>query len=279
MTHRLAASASASTPATKESGLHVLAFDPGKNDFAFCFLVNNKIKRVGMFMHTMKDMREQYFMFEVRGFIRESERFMKSLGKLDYIVIERYMSRPGKGGGSVSESINVMIGLLARYCHKHGICIVPITSALWKNRFRRSFGYDTQAERYGFPVSKTSNTEPILDHEFDAIGIGQWFCECRSIGGKTKSIDMMPGFRHMVKALWKQRLEHPTNGKPRMPGRSIAGKDSVKVTKPASQRNQQQQSPKKKTRAHGKAEATKSKAAKAASNSAKTKRSRVSKKQ
>ena len=262
MTRGLAASASVSAPATKESGLHVLAFDPGKNDFAFCFLVNNKIKRVGMFMHTMKDMREQYFMFEVRGFIRESERFMKSLGKLDYIVIEKYMSRPGKGGGSVSESINVMIGLLAQ----------------WKIRFRRSFGYDTQAERYGFPVSKTSNTEPILDHEFDAIGIGQWFCECRSIGGKTKSIDMMPGFRHMVKALWKQRLEHPTNGKPRIPGRSIAGKDSAKETKPTSQRNQQQ-SPKKKTRAHGKAEATKPKAAKAASNSAKTKRSRVSKKQ
>lgn len=234
----------------KNAGLRVLAFDPGKNDFAFCFLVNNKIKRVGMFLHTMKDMREQRFMFEVRGFIRESERFMKSLGKLDYIVIERYMSRPGKGGGSVSESINVMIGLLARYCHKHDICIVPITSALWKNRFRRSFGCDTQAERYGFPVSKTSNTEPILDHEFDAVGIGQWFCECRSVGGKAKSVDMMPKFRAMIKKLWEQRLKHPTNGKPRMPGRQTA-KESVKVTKASMQK----QSPQKKTKTHGKATA------------------------
>lgn len=198
--------------------IRVLALDPGKNEFAYCFSRAGKIKNVGMFKHTLTDMREHRFMHEVKGFVQEVEKFIESLGKIDIIVVERYTSRPGKGGGSVSESINVMIGLLSRYCHRKNIAIQPIMSSQWKNRFRARDKFDTQAERYGFPVSKTKSTEPILDHEFDATGINQWYCECRPMRGvKPANRNLLESYRKQIAKLWKQRLAVPVNGKPKDP--------------------------------------------------------------
>jgi hypothetical protein len=194
-----------------------------------------------MFKHTLKDMRAHRFMHEAKGFIIESEKFMADLGRIDYIVVERYTSRPGKGGGSVSESINVMLGLLARYCHRKGIVIVPLMSAQWKNRFKKKFGKDTQAERYGFPVSKTKKTEPVLDHEADAIGIAHWFAEAGLAGMQSRSAttDLMPEFRKQFKKLWKQRVANPTNGKPRSPAKTVTTAKTTKTkatAKPASKK-------------------------------------------
>jgi hypothetical protein len=222
----------------KSKKLRVLALDPGKNEFAYCYLIGTKIKKVGMFKRTMKDMKEQRFMFEVSGFVREYEKFMGGLGKIDFLVIERYMARPGKGGGSVSEAINVMLGIIARYCHRKGIHIIPISSAQWKNRFSSRHGGDTQAERYGFPVSKTKKTEPVLDHEFDAIGIGHWFCECRPLtGSKAPSLNLMKLFRKRTQKLWTERLHTPTNGKPRKAPQKKANKPTQpKPPKPKTKR-------------------------------------------
>ena len=218
----------------KTKKLRVLALDPGKNEFAYCYLIGSKPKHVGMFKKTMKDMKEQRFMFEVSGFVREYEKFMDGLGKIDFLVIERYMARPGKGGGSVSEAINVMLGIIARYCHRKGIHIIPISSAQWKNRFSKRHGGDTQAERYGFPVSKTKKTEPVLDHEFDALGIGQWFCECRPLtGSKAPSLNLMKLFRKRAQTLWTERLRKPTNGKPRQAPQKKANKPTEPKKKPA----------------------------------------------
>jgi hypothetical protein len=113
--------------------------------------------------------------------------------------------------GAVGEVINITIGILALYSHKHGIHIELVSPSTWKNNFKRRFGEETQVARYGFPfVTKTRKTWPISDHIADAVGIGQWTAE-KLIG---KTTDLMPGFKKSFKTIWDKRAEeNGFNGK------------------------------------------------------------------
>jgi hypothetical protein len=202
------------TPASKKR--HVLAFDMGKTDMAWAWSYDNKLIDTGLMINTVNDLKSGIFLMQVRKFIRELKSIVQRVeakhGPLTDICVERYVSRPGKGGGAVSESINVMIGIMAAYCNKHNLYLELILASTWKNHFKRKFGCDTQAERYGFKITKTSKKWPILDHNFDAIGLMQFRLETTRIQGdgfaKLKPhLELLDSFKSVLKRLWKQREE------------------------------------------------------------------------
>lgn len=194
---------------------HVLAFDMGKTDMAWSWSHDNKLLEIGMITNTVNDLKSGVFLMQVRKFLREVKklvnRVQESHGPLTDIVCERYVSRPGKGGGAVGESINTMLGIMAAYCVRNNLYIELVLASTWKNHFKRKFGCDTQAERYGFKINKTSKKWPILDHEFDSVGIMQHRLETTQLYGddgfvKNKtSMDLLPEFKTVLKKIWKHR--------------------------------------------------------------------------
>lgn len=198
---------------------HVISADPGKNDFAYCDVVGTEIKSLGMLTETINDLKSGVFPYRLRVFYRQFKKIVESsaskYGPVTDIVIERYLARPNKGGGAVGESINVMIGVMALYCYKNGIHIELVTSSLWKNRFKRKLGGDTQAERYGFPwVQKNElkgNPYPIKDHEFDASGIALAYIETApELGSGTtrkQNNDHFNSFKKQLRVIWNARAK------------------------------------------------------------------------
>lgn len=202
----------------------VLAMDPGKRDFACCYVVGGKIERLKMFNHTVHDLREQKYISLCASFAYEFDKFVKALGKVDVLVVERFTARPGKSGGAVSESINIMIGFMTAWCLLNGVEIVLVQASTWKNRMRRLRGLDTQAERYGRYVTKTGKLWPIADHEFDAVGIAQWYLETHmGSKGSTKKtdLDLHGSFKSQLDKLWNKIVAKLTPSKLKMLEKSI----------------------------------------------------------
>lgn len=193
---------------------HVLAFDMGKTDMAWSWSHDNKLIEVGMIHNTVNDLKSGIFLMQVRRFLREVKALIKRAetahGPITDIVCERFTSRGGKGGGSVGESINTMLGIMAAYCVRNNIYLELVLASTWKMYFKRKYGKDTQAERYGFAITKTSKKWPILDHEFDSVGILQFRIETTSLSSdgfvKQKPYnDYMKNFKSTLDALWKKR--------------------------------------------------------------------------
>lgn len=186
----------------------VMSVDPGKNDMAWSLVRGTVIHRVGMFNHTINDFSEMHFLTKCRDFRREFDALIAGLPYVpDEIVVERFMARPGKGGGSVGESINISIGFMARLCMRLGIRFVLVMPSTWKTYFKRRHGQATQAERYGLEIHKTRKNQPVSDHECDAIGIAQWRIQTSNGSGSTKrqDCDAMPAFISQMESLWKER--------------------------------------------------------------------------
>lgn len=210
-----------STGKVEGSRRHVFAADPGKAHFAYASVSweNDKapvLHRVGMITELVNDMRVGMFMYRVRRFYRAFkstiEEVSKKHGKVTDVVMERFMARPGQGGGAVGESINIMIGIVALYCQKNGLMLQIIPASQWKNRAKRKHGLDSQAARYGYPfVCKDElkgNPYPVQDHQFDAVGIAQWFAETVPVQGQGRSQaqdhDHMPEFTEQLRKLWNK---------------------------------------------------------------------------
>lgn len=198
---------------------HVLCFDPGKAHFAYCDVVGTDIKSVGMVTETIDDLKTGIFPYRLRMFYRQLKKLVATseskYGTITDIVCERFMARPGKGGGAVSESINVMLGVIALFCHKNNIHIELVSSSQWKNRMKRRLGGDTQAQRYGYSwMSKEplkGNPYPISDHEFDATGIALAYIETApalGAGTRTKqNLDHFASFKQQLRKLWDKRAK------------------------------------------------------------------------
>jgi len=202
----------------------VLAMDPGKRDFACCYVVGGKLERLKMFNHTVHDLREQKYISLCASFSYEFDKFVKALGKVDVLVVERFTARPGKSGGAVSESINIMIGFMTAWCLINGVEIVLVQASTWKNRMRRVRGLDTQAERYGRYVTKTGKLWPIADHEFDAVGLAPWYLESHmGSKGSTKKtdLDLHASFKAQLDKRWNKIVAKLPASKLRMLEKSI----------------------------------------------------------
>jgi hypothetical protein len=191
----------------------LLAMDPGKDAFAWCLVsCDGKNLSFGMLQSTISDIRDQHVNNHVRRFKRAITKLFDACGELDEVVVERFQQRPAKGGGGNAEYINIMIGVIAVICLKRNLRLTLVQASTWKNHMsshyspiiddgskRKKFEKQTQAERYGYKVSKTSKTAPIKDHEFDACGIANWIVEKRS------NKPMLKVFKKQLDETWKAR--------------------------------------------------------------------------
>lgn len=191
----------------------VLALDPGKRHFAFCVIVGASLKRVGMIHNTINDIDAAHALPQREAFVAELDSVLDRY-EPQILVIERMQQRPGMGGGAPAEYINIMIGVVLEHCTAKGIEFRGVTAATWKNALKRA--YDPKpdratlpkgtrikalpnSERMGFDVPKSSKTLPILDHEFDAVGIGMWFIE------QEDNASYIERFKKQLKTLWEIR--------------------------------------------------------------------------
>lgn len=191
--------------------MRLLAFDPGKNHFAFA-TINNKGKCSSHgFVRTITTM-------EFTAFPDELTRFASDIRKLiakhdpKFIAIERMQHRPKFGAGAVTEYINAMIGVIWETARRDGIHIHMQPAHIWKTHLATVFGtkkgeFTTATQKLSFKAQKgmmrklkgkmvqqkkiqrevkgvfagqpghddTGKGEQITPHEADAVGIG---CYC-----------------------------------------------------------------------------------------------------
>lgn len=131
----------------------ILAFDPGKLNFAWCRLSFNSLES-GHFEHTLTSFKE------TNDFNKTTRKFHKTVKKMtkgaDFVIFERFMWRRRGGRGNVQELSNVMIGIVVGSAPKDTI-LLPLTAAQWKNYFNSKLELNNL---------KFKNKSP---HERDAI--------------------------------------------------------------------------------------------------------------
>lgn len=117
----------------------ILGLDPGSVNFGLTVLNydgKKKFKVVHCLMvdKTLRDMKT--------GVRKQLHAYYTTIRKysdgVDHVVCERFQNRGIRGGGSTSETINAMIGVL-HTTHKD---VMMITASLWKNASRRVHDLD-----------------------------------------------------------------------------------------------------------------------------------------
>lgn len=121
--------------------MKILAFDPGKNNFAWA-VINSKGKcRAHGFVRSITTMEPGKFPDELTRFWTDCTKLIEAHNPT-MVIIERMQHRPKLGGGAVVEYINIMIGLIFGMARgkvqRDGI--VPVTPPTWKNHFRKVWG-------------------------------------------------------------------------------------------------------------------------------------------
>jgi hypothetical protein len=92
----------------------------------------------------------------------------------DLIVAERMMARPGQGGGSVNELINIMLGILLSNALQLGIPMQLVMSSTWKNHAIDKWGL-IQGMPLSFYFPELEKDKEV--HELDACGIAAYTFE------------------------------------------------------------------------------------------------------
>jgi hypothetical protein len=181
----------------------ILAIDPGKTHFAYAIISKKKgIVKTGMIRNVIDDFSKDNLTLQVVRFVRELKRlFIKY--PITIIVSERYQVRGRFGGmmGASCEYISYMAGIIGCLFRKRSR-IYCITPALWKNYMYKTYDYPTKSsltEVFGFyGLSKNFSTVPILEHQFDAVGIGVW------AANKFWSLDLYKKCKKRLIKLWKK---------------------------------------------------------------------------
>jgi len=155
--------------------MKVLAFDPGKNHFAWAVVVLDvsgqaQVLHHGFLinvLHTLGDITDQ-----TSNFCKEFKDIIKQAdldSSVDRIAVERFMHRPGFGKGAVGEFINIQIGMVASTAN---IPVHLLPSSLWKNHMKRHYGTNDSLKLFD-PYSK----QGYKVHETDAMGIAVYCIE------------------------------------------------------------------------------------------------------
>lgn len=120
--------------------MRVLGIDPGKGELNVCLLHVRgsraqvaRTERVVLPLLAVSDLHDTSVVKKLKGTVRSLFRSTSP----DLVVVERMMTRPGKG--APVEVINVALGFLT--------CLAPaslplryVTAAAWKNWVRRTYG-------------------------------------------------------------------------------------------------------------------------------------------
>lgn len=181
----------------------ILAIDPGKINFAYTILSKKKgIVKTGMIHHTITDFSKDNLPLQVLRFSREVSKVIDKY-PIKIIVAERYQVRGRFGGmmGAVAEYLNFMLGIISDM-YKEKVKMYMITPALWKNYMYKTYGFPNKSpltEVFGFyGLSKNFSTVPILEHQFDSVGIGVW------ASNKFWNKDLYNKCKKRLRKLWKK---------------------------------------------------------------------------
>lgn len=171
--------------------MHLVALDPGKNNFAYAVLVDGKCRSHGH-VRTVTNLHYLDVLDELKRFSADID---KVIGRhTQWLCFERMQHRPNMGGGAVVEYINLMLGLCVSKALQRNAQVYPVASVTWKSQIRRQFDRDKQrfcmiTQKMSIkqpagskPKSKTELVEGVVSnqpgaaalspHEGDAVGIG-----------------------------------------------------------------------------------------------------------
>ena len=171
--------------------MHLVAFDPGKNNFAFAVLIEGKCRAHGH-IRTVTDLHYNNVRDELVRFGHDVDKVLTR--HTQWLAFERMQHRPRMGGGGVVEYINLMIGICMEKALRRHARLYPVASGTWKSAMRKRFGVDKDrfcmaTQKIAIrqppgskPKTRTQLVEGVLagqpgaaelsPHEGDAIGIG-----------------------------------------------------------------------------------------------------------
>jgi Holliday junction resolvasome RuvABC endonuclease subunit len=119
--------------------MKILAFDPGKNDFAFA-AINQKAKVCDHgFIRSVTSLSATDIHDEITRFLTDIDRLLDR-HQPELVVIERMQHRPHLGGGAVVEYINLMIGMALTRIFSRGHGILMVSASTWKSHMKRTHG-------------------------------------------------------------------------------------------------------------------------------------------
>lgn len=137
----------------------ILAMDPGRKNFAWA-VRKGTVEQVG-WIEPIVDVTDDLAF--CNDYIELLIRF-----KPDFVVLERFMVRRG-GQSMLAESLNQMIGRLVILTRIYaGVELIQVTSASWKNWWRKNRGEEAWHEQYAHVSSI---------HQRDACGISEYIDE------------------------------------------------------------------------------------------------------
>lgn len=180
----------------------ILALDPGKTHFAYAILSKKGLVKTGMIHNVIDTFSEDNLTLQVIRFIREIKRLFFKY-PIDIVVAERYQVRGKFGGmmGASCEYISYQLGIIGCLFKKKAK-LYSITPALWKNYMYKTYDFPNKTsltEVFGFyGLSKNFSTVPILEHQFDAVGIGVW------AANKFWEVDLYRKCKKRLIQLWKR---------------------------------------------------------------------------
>ncbi len=181
--------------------MEILAFDPGKKNFAFATLIDGRLTGYGH-VPTITTLRPEDYHQGVDRFITAVIPLLDRRPTI--LTFERMQSRPGFGAGAVVEYINLMIGMILAEAHRRAIKVFPVAPVTWKSHWIKVYG--VEKKRFTMVTQKLSIKQPkgsktktkaelvrglldrqdITPHEGDAIGLAA-YCWYRETG-----VDVLP---------------------------------------------------------------------------------------
>lgn len=169
----------------------VLAFDPGKVNFAWAVSSNSRnryvVRDYGMLVSPMRDAN----ISSVLAFSQEITQVIISHPEVNQIVIERFQTRPrgGKRGGLL-EYCNLMIGIVLYIsAHEFKLDTVAVTASTWKTHMKRHYG-DNVMENWMWATEKFKK---MTEHEADAVGMTAWRLD--KLTNQKRFLTMLPARR------------------------------------------------------------------------------------
>lgn len=120
----------------------MLSCDPGLRNHSFCVTEYTKRSRkvliAGMFDYTINSLLKKDLDTQYKQYVRQIYKLIKKYNPT-HISLERYQNRGFRGGQSIVECVNVMLGIWLNIAKKKKIDITLIPAVTWKNDFQKNY--------------------------------------------------------------------------------------------------------------------------------------------
>lgn len=178
--------------------MRVIAFDPGKNHFAYAVIAEQRCLQHGH-VRTITSLSVRELGDQLLQFRHDVANVLERSGPNGWLAFERMQHRPHMGGGAVVEYINLMIGVALAAAHQAGLHVYPVAPVTWKSHFIRQLNLDrkrftmvgqkltmklppgskaeTQRQFVAGVLDSQQQASGLTPHEGDAVGIGCYVWE------------------------------------------------------------------------------------------------------